>query len=336
MTPPPPARTGRAREDLLAVVTVGLAGWSTAAWAWLWGAPAAAPPAALLVAAATALALGEALRGRRAGALAVALVAASVAKSLDAPSPWTWAPTLAGLAAAAEGPRGLGLFALGFAPLGLAAALSRPTAGAWRVATRVAGAAGAGLALEGPGGGLVSWALLALVVESASHAVRGAEPAGGTEPTGGEAARLDAPTCAPPADAAPGLHAVRREDAGGRRRLARAVSPLALGAAVAGLAAAVDSGPAAAPRVVAHAEAIRAAQESHRDRAGVYARSLGELPLPPALAGGYVDGHVVRFARLAPDRWVACFDPIPWRPGLAFARAGPDGLEAARSPLPLE
>lgn len=89
-------------------------------------------------------------------------------------------------------------------------------------------------------------------------------------------------------------------------------------------------------------EDVRARQAAHRARRGEYAEALGELQgIAPDVAGGYTQGHVLRFLRDWRDDeqelWVLTADPAPARLGWPSLRVvGPDGpIERAPRPFPL-
>lgn len=82
-------------------------------------------------------------------------------------------------------------------------------------------------------------------------------------------------------------------------------------------------------------EDVRARQEAHQAREGEYARSLGALGLTPDVAGGYTQGHVLRFWR-TDGAWVLTADPVPARLGWPSLRViGPEGA-IERGPRPFQ
>jgi hypothetical protein len=93
------------------------------------------------------------------------------------------------------------------------------------------------------------------------------------------------------------------------------------------------------PDMTAVLEDVRARQARHVAREGAPARVLGALEgVPHDVAGGFVQGHVVRYARLDDTRWVVTADPVPARLGWPSLRlVGPDGpVERGTSPFRLE
>lgn len=81
------------------------------------------------------------------------------------------------------------------------------------------------------------------------------------------------------------------------------------------------------PDMSAVLEDVRARQARHAARTGAPARELGALEgVSPAVAGGYTQGHVLRYARLDDTRWVLTADPVPGRMAWPSLRVrGPDG-----------
>jgi hypothetical protein len=91
------------------------------------------------------------------------------------------------------------------------------------------------------------------------------------------------------------------------------------------------------PDLTALLEDVRARQEAHHAREGEYAPSLGALGgLAPDVAGGYTQGHVLRFWCTG-DAWVLTADPAPARLGWPSLRViGPGGaIERGPRPFPL-
>lgn len=81
------------------------------------------------------------------------------------------------------------------------------------------------------------------------------------------------------------------------------------------------------PDMTAVLEDVRARQAAHVAREGAPPRVLGALRgVSPDVAGGYAQGHVLRYARLDDARWVITADPVPARLGWPSLRlVGPDG-----------
>lgn len=68
-----------------------------------------------------------------------------------------------------------------------------------------------------------------------------------------------------------------------------------------------------APDLVPTLRAIVTAQARHVARTGRTASALTDLELADEVAGGYVEGHVLRYARWPDGRWCVCADPVPAR-----------------------
>ncbi len=81
------------------------------------------------------------------------------------------------------------------------------------------------------------------------------------------------------------------------------------------------------PDMTAVLEDVRARQARHVAREGAPARVLGALEgVSRDVAGGFVQGYVLRYARFDDGRWVVTADPVPGRLGWPSLRlVGPDG-----------
>lgn len=94
------------------------------------------------------------------------------------------------------------------------------------------------------------------------------------------------------------------------------------------------------PDVVALLEGVRARQERHRERSGEYARALSELDgIDRDVAGGYAQGHVLRFVRYDRGSWAIAADAAPARLGWPSYRLvvtrGEGRVETGRAPFSL-
>lgn len=87
--------------------------------------------------------------------------------------------------------------------------------------------------------------------------------------------------------------------------------------------------------------AIVTAQARHVARTGRTAAALTDLELADDVAGGYAEGHVLRYARWPDGRWCVCADPVPARlawPALRLtgdAKGAPGPLERATASFDL-
>jgi len=96
-----------------------------------------------------------------------------------------------------------------------------------------------------------------------------------------------------------------------------------------------------APDLVPTLRAIVTAQARHVARTGRTAAGLLDLELEEEVLGGYVDGHVLRYARWPDGRWCVCVDPVPGRlawPALRLtgdAKGAPGPLERSKTSFDL-